>query len=104
MWRSADLADNDRMTVTHPVDHPAAITVYGAGWCPDCRRSKRFLDAREIRYEQVDTGATGVRDDLRAAGYPAIPVIVFPDGRVLMEPSDAELAAALDAVPERALG
>ena len=89
------------MTARHPVDHPATITVYGADWCPDCRRSKQLLDARRADYVQVDTGAPGIRDELRAAGYPAIPVIVFPDGSVLMEPSDPELALALDAAGSR---
>jgi glutaredoxin len=84
------------MTATHPVIDPATITVYGAGWCGDCRRSKRLLDARATTYAWVDTGAPGVRDELRAAGYDAIPVIVLPDGTTLMEPSDAALTAALD--------
>jgi hypothetical protein len=44
----------------------------------------------------VDTGAPGVRDELRAAGYDAIPVIVLQDGTILVEPSDAALTAALD--------
>lgn len=25
------------------MDKPQKITVYGAHWCPDCRRSKQFL-------------------------------------------------------------
>ena len=24
------------------------ITVYGADWCPDCRRAKRLLDERKV--------------------------------------------------------
>jgi mycoredoxin len=84
------------MTATHPVIDPTTITVYGAGWCADCRRSKRLLDSRAATYAWVDTGTPGVRDELRAAGYEAIPVIVFPDGSILMEPSDAALVAALD--------
>ena len=30
------------------------ITVYGACWCPDCRRSKRFLNEHQIPYEWID--------------------------------------------------
>ena len=26
------------------------IILYGAGWCPDCTRSKRFLDEHRIKY------------------------------------------------------
>jgi thioredoxin reductase (NADPH) len=30
------------------------ITVYGAYWCPDCRRSKQFLGEHQIPYHWVD--------------------------------------------------
>ena len=32
----------------------ADITVYGAHWCPDCRRSKQFLGEHQIPYNWVD--------------------------------------------------
>ena len=32
----------------------AKVTVYGAYWCPDCRRSKRFLGEQFIPYRWVD--------------------------------------------------
>lgn len=86
------------MTVTHPIADPAAITVYGADWCGDCRRSKRLLAEREIGFKWVDVAAQPeIRAELIANGYPAIPVIVLPDGTILMEPSDEELNAALGA-------
>ena len=93
------MPDNQGMTVTHPVPNPSTLTVYGADWCGDCRRSKRLLDARKVGYAWVDVAAQPeIRAQLRASGYPAIPVIVLPDGRILMEPSDDELNAALEAV------
>ncbi len=30
------------------------IKVYGAPWCPDCRRSKRFLEAHRFPYEWIN--------------------------------------------------
>ena len=30
------------------------IKVYGALWCPDCRRTLRFLKERQIQFEWVD--------------------------------------------------
>ena len=30
------------------------ITVYGAPWCPDCKRSKQFLGEHQIPYKWVD--------------------------------------------------
>jgi mycoredoxin len=93
------------MTVTHPVASPPAITVYGADWCGDCRRSKRLLDARDTVYQWVDVAKhREIRDELTRNGYPAIPVIVMPGGLVLMEPSDDELASALDAAIAAAQG
>ena len=74
------------------------LTIYGADWCGDCRRAKRYLSATGTPYAWVDTTADKrVRAMLNAAGYPAIPVVLFPDGTVLVEPSDDELAAAIAA-------
>jgi len=87
------------MPPSHPLASPDSITVYGADWCGDCRRAKRLLDERGCGYAWIDVAAQPeVRTELRANGYPAIPVIVLPGGAILMEPSDAELAAALDAL------
>ena len=30
------------------------ITMYGAEWCGDCRRSKRFLDSNNVSYKYID--------------------------------------------------
>jgi mycoredoxin len=75
---------------------PDIVTVYGADWCGDCRRAKRFLDALAVPYRYVDLELDAVAQQLvDDAGYRAIPVIVTPAGHVLIEPSDEELAAAL---------
>ena len=73
----------------------AGITVYGTTWCGDCRRAKLFLDTRKIGYDWVD-----IEEDAQAAmkvmeingGYRSVPTIVFEDGSILVEPSNAELA------------
>lgn len=73
------------------------LTVYGADWCGDCRRTKRYLDQTGTRYVWVDTAAdTSARAMLKEAGYLAIPVVLVPGGTVLVEPSNDELAAAID--------
>ncbi|MDF2574696.1 MAG: NrdH-redoxin, partial [Agromyces sp.] len=33
---------------------PARITMYGADWCGDCRRSKALLDRRGVDYDYID--------------------------------------------------
>jgi thioredoxin reductase (NADPH) len=74
------------------------IAIYGAHWCPDCRRAKRFLSDQRIAYEwhDIETDPEGieiVRE--RNAGNNTIPTIVFPDGSHLAEPSNEELAEKL---------
>jgi glutaredoxin len=78
---------------------PETVAVDGAAWCGDCRRAERVLAARGVRYDYVDLVATPERaDDAEAiSGRKNIPVLVFPDGDVLVEPASAELGAKLDA-------
>lgn len=73
--------------------------MYGAQWCRDCRRSKAVLDVRRVDYVYVDLEAEPTRADEAHAisGRTNIPVLVFPDGEHLVEPTNAELAATLDA-------
>jgi thioredoxin reductase (NADPH) len=74
------------------------ITVYGAPWCPDCRRSKAFLTEQRVPFAwvDIDQDADGRKfvEDLQHGGR-TIPTIVFPDGSHLLEPSNADLAARL---------
>ncbi|GAA4701055.1 Glutaredoxin [Promicromonospora umidemergens] len=77
---------------------PEQLTVYGAEWCRDCRRSKAVLDVRRVSYVYVDLAAHPTRADEAEAltGRKTIPVLVFPDGEQLVEPTNAELCAKLD--------
>jgi len=71
--------------------------MFGADWCSDCRRSKKLLDERGIDYDYVDVEAVvdGADRAKAISGRTQIPVIVFPDGTHLVEPTDAELSAKL---------
>ncbi|MEV1129188.1 glutaredoxin domain-containing protein [Agromyces sp. NPDC049794] len=72
--------------------------MYGADWCGDCRRSKALLERHGIDYEYIDLERV-VEAAARAkaiSGRTNIPVIVFPDGTHLTEPTDAQLRAKLD--------
>jgi thioredoxin reductase (NADPH) len=71
------------------------ILVYGATWCPDCRRAKQFLVSHRIPYTWIDleTQPEKVADvESLNGGKRIIPTIVFPDGSFLSEPSNDELA------------
>ena len=78
-----------------------AITMYGAEWCGDCRRSKRFLDSNRVTYTYIDVEADASASDKVIeinGGMRSIPVIVFPDGSHLTEPSDNALKEKLEAL------
>jgi len=85
------------MTTAAPDDlfNVDVLTVYGADWCGDCRRTKRWLDANGRAYSWIDRDADPeLKRRLADAGYLAIPVVVLPDGTILVEPSNSEMAAA----------
>ncbi|MGB8646278.1 MAG: FAD-dependent oxidoreductase, partial [Anaerolineae bacterium] len=74
------------------------LTVYGASWCSDCKRAKMFLGEQRVHYNWVDVeqNADGLAFVENANhGKRIIPTIVFDDGSLLIEPSNAELAAKL---------
>ena len=83
------------------------ITVYGAPWCPDCKRSKAFLSSHRIDYRWVDIdqdpAAMEFVERLQNGGR-TIPTILFPDGTHLLEPSDEELARKLGIQVEASRG
>jgi len=72
--------------------------MYSAAWCGDCRRSKRLLDDLKVDYQLVDVeadpGAAAKVIEING-GFRSIPVIVFPDGTHLTEPSDKTLKQKL---------
>src|SRR5690349_577475 len=81
----------------------AKVTVYGAYWCPDCRRAKKFLGEQFIPFQWVDieqdkNGEMFVLE--KNQGKRIIPTIVFQDGSFLVEPTNAELAKKLGLTTE----
>lgn len=78
--------------------NPSTIMVYGAVWCPDCKRAKQFFGDQRIQYFNVD-----IDEDPKSVafiekisdGKRIIPTILFPDGEILVEPSNAQLAQKL---------
>ena len=79
----------------------AQITMYGAAWCGDCRRSKRYLDSHKVEYNYIDVEAYESASEKVIeinGGVRSIPVIIFPDGTHLTEPADKDLEAKLEAL------
>lgn len=80
------------------------ITMYGADWCSDCRRSKKLLDDMGVDYEYVDLIAepSGAERALAISGRTNIPVIQFPDGTHFVEPTDVELCNKIESLSAQA--
>ena len=76
----------------------SGITVYGANWCGDCRRAKKFMDDNGVGYNWVDVENDQAAIELVLklnGGKRVIPTIVFEDGSILVEPTNSELAGKL---------
>lgn len=77
---------------------PPVINVYGTSWCPDCKRAKKFFAENRIQYKNIDIDelADGVAFvESINKGMRIIPTIIFPDGGILVEPSNSHLAEKL---------
>jgi mycoredoxin len=70
------------------------LTMYSTTWCGYCRRLRRRLDRAGIGYREVDVdhdhaAATFVIDV--NGGNRTVPVVEFPDGSTLTNPSLAQV-------------
>jgi thioredoxin reductase (NADPH) len=80
--------------VTTDAGEPA-LTVYGAAWCPHCKRVKKFLAAHRVRYVNIDidTDPDAIeRVKQLQDGGQIIPTVVYADGTHEVNPSDEALA------------
>ena len=82
------------------------LKVIGASWCPDCKRAKTFLGQHRIEFDWVDMESDpSAQAEVERIndGKRIIPTIIFPDGSILTEPSNDELAEKLGIVREAAM-
>ncbi|PZC51054.1 MAG: thioredoxin reductase (NADPH) [Chloroflexi bacterium] len=77
------------------------LVVYGAPWCGDCVRAKHILNKNSVPHTWIDISedeeAVAKVKDINE-GRQIIPTLIFPDGSVLVEPSNSELLKKLDAL------
>lgn len=73
------------------------IKLYGADWCPDCRRAKAFLKENNIEYTFIDVdldeSATKKVEAINN-GKRIIPTLIIND-KTFTNPDNAILAATL---------
>ncbi|MCB0632961.1 MAG: FAD-dependent oxidoreductase [Saprospiraceae bacterium] len=78
------------------------IRMYGADWCPDCRRAKAFLRENELNFQYIDVdqveGATETVTQLNN-GKRIIPTILINE-EAFSNPNNTTLRQALN-LPER---
>jgi thioredoxin reductase (NADPH) len=87
------------------IDGDKSLTVYGAPWCPHCKRVKRFLASHRIPYQNVDIDQRPeVLETLKELqdGGQIIPTVVYPDGSHEVNPSDEALARRIGLTVEAA--
>jgi len=75
-----------------------SLIVYSTETCGMCFALKSWLRSWNVPYDEVDISRDGeARSFVRrvARGYLSVPTVRLPDGRILVEPRRADLAAAL---------
>ena len=77
---------------------PSIITVYSTDWCPDCTRAKNFFVEHQVQFvnvdiEEIPDGVPFVKN--LNNGMRIVPTIIFPDGEIMAEPSNTQLAEKL---------
>lgn len=84
--------------ITTTRNNPDLLTVYGRPFCPMVAPVIGLLERAGVAYHYID-----IRRDAEAAarlrkitgGHESVPTLVFPDGRVLVEPGAMGLRRAL---------
>ena len=73
------------------------ITLYGADWCPDCRRAKAYLKENNVNYTYIDVDldkeATAKVEAINS-GKRIIPTIII-EGKSYTNPDNIKLASLL---------
>ncbi|MCE5207376.1 MAG: glutathione S-transferase N-terminal domain-containing protein [Chloroflexi bacterium] len=81
------------------MQNESQIVIYATQWCPDCLRVRRLLDEMKIEYKLID-----INQDERGKEYvmrvnhgnKSVPTILFPDGSILVEPSNSILSQKIN--------
>ena len=78
------------------------IILYGADWCPDCLRAKKYLKDNQVAYQFIDVdldkAATKLVETINK-GKRIIPTIII-DGKTYTNPDNGKLAGVLGLNPQ----
>ena len=72
------------------------VTVYSAVWCPWCNKTKEWLNAHKIKYENkdVDKDPKSAEEMVKKSGQTGIPVTEI-DGEIIIGYDVPRLSKAL---------
>lgn len=90
--------DNPALAATLGINEENRIIMYGADWCPDCRKSKSFLNDNNINYQYIDIDQNEWAIPIITKinnGKRKIPTILINEDIVLVEPENEELRRVL---------
>ena len=76
------------------------LTVYGAPWCPHCKRVKKFLSAHRIPYRNVDIERDETLDQVRDRDLEEFPDIVGGHDMTAPPAREPLVTAGSDGEPE----
>ncbi len=89
--------DNAKLAAVLGINEVARVIVYGADWCPDCRKSKAYLNDNKINYQYIDIEENEWAIPIITKinnGKRKIPTILIND-QIFVEPENDELRKAL---------
>lgn len=92
--------NNDELSSALGINENYRVIIYGADWCPDCRKSKTFLKNNKVNFQYIEIDkkenewAIPVITKINN-GKRKIPTIFINDDIVLVEPENNELRQAL---------
>lgn len=85
--------DNAALGAVLGVNEPGRVQLYGADWCPDCRRAKRYLQDNGVNYQFIDVDeyewATHKVEEINN-GKRIIPTVLI-DNQPYTNPDNAKL-------------
>ncbi|MEN6482510.1 MAG: glutaredoxin family protein [Anaerolineaceae bacterium] len=76
------------------MSEPNLIKMYGTKWCGDTLRAKKYFEQNHIPFEFIDIDKDLAAEELVKQinhGYRSVPTIIFPNGNVIVEPTNNEL-------------
>lgn len=92
----------ERLSVGAGVAPPERVRVYGAGWCPDCKRARRFLEESEVAFEEVNVDESIEAETLvlaRSGGRRVIPTLLLDERIWAFNPEPSLLKSLVLAAP-----